>query len=323
MGRLTDVEIASIAGSLRLDRVAAEVVSALSAAGVPAILLKGRALARMLYPDAPRTYWDIDVLVPAPMHERAEALLAGLGFERKLEEADEPAWIPKHASDWIRGDVPVDLHHTLRNLEADPVTVWAALDARAVESEIGGAPCRVLDGAGMAVNVAVHAAARGVEVGKPIDDLHRAVERLSAADWDGAAGLAREVGGTAALAAGLRTIPEGAELARRLGVARAVSVESRLDAAAAPVAAHGIEQIARARGARARAAILMRAVFPSRAFMRVASPLARKGTPGLLLAYARRPLWLAAHAPGAIVAWLGARRAVHASGAPGGDSARD
>lgn len=323
MGRFTDAEIASIADSLRLDRAAAEVVSALSAAGVPTVLLKGRALARMLYPDAPRTYWDIDVLVPAPMRAEAEEVLAGLGFARKLEQADEPAWIPKHASDWIRDDVPVDLHHTLRNLGAPPPAVWAALERRAVAAEIGGAPCRVLDPAGMALNVAVHAAARGIEVGKPIDDLRRAVDRLPGEDWHAAADLAGEVGGTAALAAGLRTIPAGAELAWRLGVAEAVSVESSLDAAAAPVAAHGIEQVARARGARARAGILARAVFPSPAFMRVASPLARRGAGGLGLAYARRPLWLAAHAPGAIAAWLRARRAVRASGATSGASPRD
>ena len=50
--------------ALAIDRVAAEVYSALDTAGVAAILLKGSSVRQWLYPRGGRSYCDTDVLVP-------------------------------------------------------------------------------------------------------------------------------------------------------------------------------------------------------------------------------------------------------------------
>jgi hypothetical protein len=72
--------------------------------------------------------------------------------------------------------------------------------------------------------------------------------------------------------------------------------------------AHGLERLAATHGPGPKARLLTRKLIPTRSFMRVWSPLARRGQLGLALAYAYRPFWLLAKLPGALRAHTEARR---------------
>ena len=73
----------------RVDEVTAEVVRALDAAGVRAIVLKGPATVDWLYgPAADRVYADTDLLVAPGELTRAGEVLAGLGMRCVFDERD-------------------------------------------------------------------------------------------------------------------------------------------------------------------------------------------------------------------------------------------
>lgn len=108
----------------------ARILAAFDAAGLDAIVLKGAALAHLIYP-APglRPMGDLDLLIPADRVDPARAALAESGF-RAIEPADTPTF-SKHlvAVGTVEGfPVRIELHHRLfaedrgRMLPADP---WA------------------------------------------------------------------------------------------------------------------------------------------------------------------------------------------------------
>jgi hypothetical protein len=105
--------LASVARSAFLRAALDEALAALTAAGVPAMLLKGAALTRGVYPDAAvREMLDLDLLVPAGALDAANAALAGLGYRRPPGSGEE-----EHTQGWLRA------HH-----HHDP----ALVDARAL-----------------------------------------------------------------------------------------------------------------------------------------------------------------------------------------------
>jgi hypothetical protein len=66
-------------------RVLHDIVSAYDAAGIPALVLKGAALAHMVYPEPGlRPMNDMDILVPESDARRAQQVLADLGFRAPL-----------------------------------------------------------------------------------------------------------------------------------------------------------------------------------------------------------------------------------------------
>src|SRR5436305_6166787 len=140
-----------------VDTAALEACDALAAAGVDALLLKGRALAQMLYrPGEHRGYFDVDLLTAPGDRARAGAVLAALGYANRTEMqgVDDVAGI-LHAEDWARvvagfGNVSVDLHWRLPGCEAPPEAVWAALSRRRAAIELGGRRVPTLDRVGMA-----------------------------------------------------------------------------------------------------------------------------------------------------------------------------
>lgn len=70
-----------VANQVRM-RVLRDILSAYDAAGIPALVLKGAALAHIIYPDISlRPMSDLDILVPASEAHRAQQVLADLGFE--------------------------------------------------------------------------------------------------------------------------------------------------------------------------------------------------------------------------------------------------
>lgn len=303
----------STARALATDRVAAEVTEALAGRGIGCLLLKGRTLARLLYEDgAARPYVDVDLLVAPTEHQKCMTVLLELGFVYQLEDRDIASGMALHAHPWgrARDEAQLDLHRTLRGLEAPHQQVWEALASRARRDSVGGALVRVPDRPSCALQVAIHAADRGIERGKPIEDLRRALERFSHDEWRAAARLAADLGGLDAFAAGLRSIPPGAELSERLGVRGGRSVHVALAASGAPELAHGLEHLSSLTGLRPRLRATARAVFPTRAGLRATSATAHRGPAWLALAYLHRPFWLAARTPATVRAWRRARREV-------------
>src|SRR5215211_7652465 len=90
-----------IAGNLAVDAVTAEVVAALRAEHVRSIVLKGPAISRWLYREEtrdPRTYDDLDLLIPPESAERSAATLTRLGFSNRFA-AFASAETVEHASE--------------------------------------------------------------------------------------------------------------------------------------------------------------------------------------------------------------------------------
>jgi hypothetical protein len=311
-GRLTPAEAA--AQRLRIDYAAVEVLRAFDAAGIKSIVLKGAPLVRWLYDEGERrSYADCDLLVAPADFERARGILAGLGFEPEVEETEMPEWWREHGLEWRRTSdrTAIDLHRTLAGARADGEQVWRVLSQRTEPIELAGYAARSLDAAGLALQLALHAAQHG-GLTRQVRELELAIERADLETWRAAARLAGELDATATLAAGLRFAPSGRALTERLGLSADRTVEALLRASgyAEPMT---IEQFAQA-GAAGRASMIVRKLFPPPTYMRKWSPLATRGRTGLLLAYLWRPAWLLARAPRAIGQWRDARRTAAGSG---------
>jgi hypothetical protein len=71
----------------------------------------------------------------------------------------------------------------------------------------------------------------------------------------------------------------------------------------------GLLRLARTPGFKGKAALVWNEAFPSKAFLRTWSPLARRGRIGLALAYVWRPVWMILRLGPALAAIMRARRA--------------
>ena len=302
------IAVWNVAWELALDSALAEVAGELERRGVQSLLLKGPALARWLYDEvAARSYSDVDLLIAPDQFGTARACVRELGFNR-YGIGLHPHENAEYHESWLRtGPYPavLELHRTLHLLSAPPELVWQRLSADSETIEVAGTPIRVPRTAGRALIVGLHAAQHGHKHEQPMQDLQRAIERADTATWQEAAGIARELGSLPALSAGLRLVPEGWQLTRTLGISSEQAARSvRLLAATAPDTAYGIEQLVSTPGVRGRLTLLARELVPSATFMRTSSALARRGTFGLIAAYALRPVRLGLKLPGGIAAWL-------------------
>jgi hypothetical protein len=297
------------ASSLSVDRVTAEVVDALAHDAVEPIVLKGSSFASWLYDQGElRPYGDTDLLVAEPDRGRAEKVLGALGFGFGREGAQHDPRLPDGLP-WIRNGYEVDLHVGLPGATATPSVQWSLLSRRTEAARIGGVDVRVLGPAARAVHVALHAAHHGKGAEQPLADLERALARLPIDVWEEAAMLASHIGAAGAFATGLRLRPAGVELAARFALPYARSVETVLRAESAQPLSIGVARLMDEPGLRAKLARFLRKLFPPMSFMRIWAPTRRLGFPGLLLGYLWRPLWLAARAPRAFLAWRRASRA--------------
>jgi hypothetical protein len=120
--RLERAYLESAARSLLLRSALEAVLGALAAASVPAMPLKGAALAGRIYPDpALREMTDLDVLVPAGTLDAANAALAGVGYRSAYPATSpwgRPAWMRAHHHHDPPlvdrgGRISVELHHHL------------------------------------------------------------------------------------------------------------------------------------------------------------------------------------------------------------------
>ena len=296
--------------AMAVDAVTANVVSALRQAGVASLLLRGPAIARWLYAEGEtRAYRDVDLLVEPERRADAEAVLAGLGLVHRQAGFARGESV-EHASEWIcrRPSVVVDLHRGIEGVRADPAELWAALSSGSHSIDVAGMPADAPSEPALALIVALHAAHHGFRGSKHVDELRRALERAKFATWQEALQLAARVEAVPALAAGLRLLPEGAAVAERLRLPTDTDPVTALRAASAPSTAIGFARLAATPGVRAKLALAARKLVPTPAFMRHWSRLARRGRPGLVLAYLWRPFWLLLQLLPAGVAWLRARR---------------
>jgi Uncharacterised nucleotidyltransferase len=299
------------ARSLQLDLTAAEVGTALAESDVSCILVRGPSLTRWLYPqNQGRNYIDVDLLVSPDRFGTAERALESLGFAHvptMMQRSDDR---PVHARTWYReaDSAAVDLHRTIIGARAADAVVWDTLSRETESIQVGGRQLEGLNAAATALVVALHVAQHGRQTPKPLDDLRQALERLPQATWKEAARLARQLDATESFGLGLRLLPGGKSLADDLGLPVILTAEGMLRSRTPPPTALGFEWLTHVPGTRAKARLLAGKLVPDTEFMHAWSPLARRGTLGLALAYLWRPLWLAWHAPRGYLAWISARR---------------
>lgn len=284
-------ELIAAGVGLALEALALEVTTELEGSGIPNVLLKGPSVIRWLYPETTDRYSvDVDLLVAPAELERAEAILAGLGFE-----PFEPRRDDKHARSWMRrGEaLPVDLHRSLVGVGVDDVSAWKILSRATELLDVGGATVAVLQPHGRALHLALHAAQETPDKAQALRDLARALRMLEREVWRRARTLAMELDALPALGAGLRLLPEGASVADELRLPERVTTEIALRTGGAPDLSLGMNRLLEMDGTATRARYAATRAFPSPSAMRAWSPLARNGRLGLAAAYAWRIPWLA------------------------------
>ncbi|CAB4934222.1 unannotated protein [freshwater metagenome] len=294
-----------------VDLQTASVMHRLREAGVATILLKGPALADLLYDAGElRTYTDVDLLVRDMDAERAASVLTQLGYRPLVDDGALRGHRPVHAHEWSTpAGASVDLHRTLPGATAAPADVFAVLAGHTRTLSLCGAEVEALDDEAALVQIALHAAHHGPRSPKALSEVERAAARLPDRSWRRAAGIAEALGAAPAFAAGLRCSPAGTALADRLHLNREAPAEVLLKAQGAPPLAAGMDWLLRTPGAGARARLIARTALPMPAALRLWRPLARRGRAGLLLAYLSHPLWLGRHAVPSLLAMRRARRA--------------
>lgn len=302
-----DRELELTLWSLHIDKAAAFITQELARSGIDSILLKGPAITRWLYPDGkPRPYGDADVMVSPANWQKARRMLAQLGFEKDLGPLAHPGMDSIASEAWVRDGQNVDLHCTLWGLGVVPDKAWEALSRNNRWIELQGARVRILAPEAQALLLATHAASHGD--GWAVTDLERGMGMLPLDLWRRAGTLAVELGALPAFAAGMGLVPSGRQLMRQLGLPDTPLPEASLRAWRVPMSM-GLEQLAQTPGISAKATMLWRELLPTPAFMRWWTPLARRGNPGLALAYLWRVVWACRHAYPAYRAWRRARRA--------------
>jgi hypothetical protein len=280
------------ARNFAVDALTAEVASAFTGEGIGTVVLKGPVLARWLYPGEVRPYVDSDLMVAPENWARAVGVLRGLGFVEHCPWMPTPLSMDIGCTEFSRGGgVVVDLHCRLQGLDGDPDAIWGSLAAGAERQVIGGVELRVPDRDTVLLHVILHAAQHANMVGgKPLEDLRRALACVEEPKWQSALELARAYRGVPAFAAGLRLLPEGGDLTRRLGLGEVQSLRYAL--LREDVIAEELHALLCARvGIGRKLAIAVSRGFPGPDYMRWWSPLARRGKRGLAGAYLWRAIW--------------------------------
>jgi hypothetical protein len=305
-----DERYSGLARSFAVDALTAEVAGELGREGIETLVLKGPVLAKWLYPGEVRPRGDSDLMVAPGSRTRAVGVLKRLGFVEDRPWMPSPACVDPGGTPFSRGGVMVDLHCQLPGLDGDPVAIWRCLAASAELQMIGGVELRVPARDAVLLHVALHAAQHANQVnGKPLEDLRRALARVEESKWSSALELARTYRGVPAFATGLRLLPEGGDLARRLGLDEVRSLRRELRRADNVIAEELYALLCAGVGIRRKLAIAASDVFPRPDYMRWWLPLARRGKLGLAGAYVWRAIWLISEAPGAIHTLWRVRRA--------------
>lgn len=154
------------AGALRLEAGLLRVGRILDDAGVPFVVLKGLATARLLYPDVSwRQSGDVDLYVD-PLHfDRAADLISESGGVDRAAPTFGPAWASRAKSTTLTLPlgVEVDLHRRIQGL-VRAQTVPPSLLAPGYEFTLSGHRFSGLPPAGMFVQAALHLTARNTQL---------------------------------------------------------------------------------------------------------------------------------------------------------------
>jgi hypothetical protein len=309
--------VAVAARTLALDLATGEVTSALQAAGIDCLLLKGPAMARRLYPDAAacRNYGDIDLLVAPRHYEAAGRVLAALGFTDRSPSirASEAARLPARA--WRRdgaAHVTIDLHRGFHHV-TDRSAWWDRLTLHREVLELEGQAVAIPDRVGCAVIAALHAAKR-TSPDKPLEDLGRAIRLFDDKVWREAALVAGSVGARDAFAAALCRVNAGAALAARLGLTVTDPV-AWFRATAGTRGASALSFVLEPGTWADRARRVGDVALPPRAVVAGIWPIAARGRSGLAVAHLGRLCVLTARLPPLLLAWHRTSRALPLRGA--------
>jgi hypothetical protein len=276
--------------ALTMDRVAGEVCSALEAASVSTILLKGSSVRQWLYPHGGRTYSDTDLLVAGSQFDRARAVLEGLGFD-----SGRDGWAdferPFHADSMVRvadgGRQWVDLHRNLTGVAAPDALVWRTLEANTVPLSVSGVTVRALNRSALAMHLVLHAVQHSGHA-HTSEDLRRVVNCLPFEQWPEVVDLASRLGIDGALAIGLRLDPDGARLAERLCLPVPPLDSSTFWYASAPQGAWSLAMLWSAPSLREKVLWVRWTLVPSPARIRAGIyPVPPGQKMGLCIAYAR------------------------------------
>jgi Uncharacterised nucleotidyltransferase len=285
-----------------VDALTAEVAGAFASEGIETIVLKGPVLAKWLYPAEVRPYSDSDLMVAFENRVRAVGVLKRLGFSEHVPWMPTPLSLDPGGTAYSRaGSWMVDLHCQLPGLDGDPDAFWGRLATSAERQMIGGVQLRVPDREVVLMHVVLHAAHHANQVdGMPLEDLRRALACVEESEWADALELARVHEGVPAFAAGLRLLPEGEDLVRRLGLGEVRSLQHEVRREDNVMAEELYVLLSADVGIRRKLMVAAADVFPRPEYMRWWSPLARRGKLGLAGAYLWRALWVSGQAPRAI-----------------------
>lgn len=289
-----------------LDRLAAEIAGAFEAHNIETIVLKGPVLAGWLYPGELRQYSDSDLMVAPERWAQATEVLQRMGFDSWVLR---PLFVDPGGTDFQRGEDIVDLHHAIPGLFGDPSAIWNSVRNRSERQWIGGAELCVPDQTTVLMHVALHAGHHANLVGyKPFEDLRRAIARANEQQWRQAVELAHEYDGIAAFTTGLKLLPEGQELAKKLELGEVYSFRYCLRLQDNLVAEEITAMLSLNVSMWRKLTAVASEIFPQPEYMRRWSPLARHGKPALAIAYIWRPLWTISQIPGALRAICRVRR---------------
>lgn len=131
------------------ERVLGEIIDALSAAGIEAVVLKGAALMHLLYPEPGlRPMRDLDLLVAPGQADTTQGLLREIGFDAPQRPASR--FLARHhhlpvASRDVDGlNVSVEVHHDALSGDARGSIRLDALDVALQRLEVAGHETRAL-----------------------------------------------------------------------------------------------------------------------------------------------------------------------------------
>ncbi len=302
-------QIAIVAHRLRVDAWTGEVIAAMRASGIRAVLLKGKVIADWLYAEDPsvRDYVDADLIVAPADTERARALLCELGFEElPYPPLEEHA---RHARPYVRSrdGANVDLHTTLHGLERIPrERAWRAVSTGTETVEVGKVAVEIPSRPVRLLHLALHLDPRNEVGAKAWLDLERGLATGTPDEWRAATALARNLGVEHELAVRLRRLSAGAALADCLGLTRHVSPDYRLreaiSAGVAPRGALSVFGFVTLPDWHSRFAYAWAKLLPDDSWLRERSALARAGH--VRTARAVRAARVLIGLPAALRAWI-------------------
>jgi hypothetical protein len=259
--------------SLVLDESCRAIVRQLTDAGQRFIMLKGATIATWLYPDpAQRTYVDLDILVPPAEESAVVKLLKEIGYEPLLTSGTLSVLSPEEQPLRNKLGVDVDLHTALKGVRLPREEAWEILSASTVPWDWAGVSVPALALPARAMHLTLHLAQNGLADGKAAEDLRLGIARLEPPIWEAAKELAFRLQAVDAFTAGLTALPEGEELAHRLGLDPPSSVEYQMRAASVFPPAARLERLLANQNWRQRLATGRAYLFPSTDWLRLQDP---------------------------------------------------